>query len=76
MFYRGVTYLHTTQNKKARTDLQEIFRGNSVFKYNAAYYIGISYLQDKDKAEAKKWLKKIPEDAAVYPKVKELLKGI
>src|SRR5699024_10564001 len=45
LFYRGVTYLHTTQNKKARTDLQEIFRGNSVFKYNAAYYIGISYLQ-------------------------------
>ncbi len=73
-FFRGVTYLHLLRDNKARQDFQTLFQGNSIYKYESAYFTALSFLQDGRKDSCIAWLHKIPQDAAVYPKAKKLLK--
>lgn len=74
-FYRGITLLHLQQEAKAREDLNTIYRGQSIFQYNAAYFIALSYLED-NKDSSRIWLQKIPQDAAVYPKAEKILRKV
>lgn len=74
-FYRGVTLLHLDQAAKAREDLNTIYNGESIYQFDAAYYIALSYL-DKNKDSSRNWLQKIPQDAPIYPKAKKLLEKV
>jgi tetratricopeptide (TPR) repeat protein len=76
LFYRGVARLHTGATDEARQDLQVVFAGGSLFKYEAAFYMALSYAQKGDKATALLWVGKIPSGAPAYDKAKELKKKI
>ncbi|MDO6432395.1 tetratricopeptide repeat protein [Flavitalea sp. BT771] len=63
LFYRGVALLHTGGVDAARSDLLKVYAGGSLFQYEAAFYLALSYAQQKNNAVAKEWLDKIPAGA-------------
>ena len=63
LFYKGVALLHTGGLEQARQDLTKVFAGVSLFRYEAAFYMALSYAQQKNNAVAKEWLDKIPAGA-------------
>lgn len=75
-FYYGVSLLQSGKTELARQTLTELSKGNSTFKYEAVYYMALSYLKEKDEANCKKWLMQIPADAGNYAKAKELLERL
>ncbi|HLR38710.1 MAG TPA: hypothetical protein VK084_11745 [Chitinophagaceae bacterium] len=76
LFYRGVTLLHLNKNEKALQDLQKVFNGTSVYRFEAAYFIGLAYYNSAEKDSCREWLNKIPDDAAVADKAQRLLKKL
>ncbi|WP_295116789.1 hypothetical protein [uncultured Chitinophaga sp.] len=75
-YYRGIALMETSQLPEARTDLQKVFDGNSLFKYDAAFYMALTYLKEDDFNNSRVWLQKIPEDAANYEKAQKLLNDL
>ncbi len=75
-FYFAVAELENNKVAVARENLSEVYAGESVFKYDAAFYIALSYLKQKNKEECKVWLAKIPADTDVYAKAQKLLKDL
>lgn len=75
-YYRGLSYLENKQPALARPDLEAIYNGESVFKYEGAFYVALSYLKEKNEEKCIEWLKKIPADAENYHKAKELLEKL
>ncbi len=75
-YYYAIALLQNEQTDKARAQLTELYNGASLFKYDAAFYMALSYLKEKDKAACKEWLNKIPADAGPYSKAQELLKKL
>jgi tetratricopeptide (TPR) repeat protein len=71
-YYYGITLIQDKQEAKARGVLQQLYQGESAFKYDAAYYIALSYVKQKDNTNAKKWLKNVPPGTSNYAKAKEL----
>jgi tetratricopeptide (TPR) repeat protein len=63
LFYKGVSLLHTNGIERARQDLEKVYAGGSLFQYEAAFYIALSYAQKGDKTTARSWLEKIPAGA-------------
>ncbi len=75
-YYRGLSYLQNKQPALARPDLEAIYNGESVFKYQGAFHVALSYLREKNKDKCREWLEKIPEDADNYAKARELLEKL
>jgi tetratricopeptide (TPR) repeat protein len=75
-YYYGIALLQNNQTEKSRTCLIELYNGASLFRYDAAFYMALSYLKEKDKTNCKTWLNKIPADAGPYDKAQELLKKL
>ncbi|ATL45828.1 hypothetical protein COR50_00885 [Chitinophaga caeni] len=75
-YHRGVSFLENKQYETARADLLIIYNGESIFKYEGAFYIALSYLKQKDREKCKEWLAKIPENAGNYFKAQRLLKEL
>ena len=75
-YYYGIALLQNDNIEKARTQFTELYNGVSLFKYDAAFYLALSYLKEKNKAACKDWLNNIPADAGVYSKAQELLKKL
>lgn len=75
-YYYGIALLHTGQATQSRTVLNEVYTGSSVFKYDAAFYIALGYLKEKNKPVCREWLKKIPPGAGSYDKANELLRKL
>ena len=75
-YYYAIALLQNDQTKRSRDQLTELYNGTSLFKYDAAFYLALSYLKEKDKTACKDWLNKIPSDAGVYDKAQELLKKL
>jgi len=71
-YYYSITLIEDKKETQARAILQQLFQGESAFKYDAAYYIALSYVKQKDNANAKKWLKNVPPGTSNYSKAKEL----
>jgi hypothetical protein len=63
---------HTGAVDAARKDLERVYNGGSLLQYEAAFYIALSYAGQKNNSTAKEWLNKIPEDAPISGKAKEL----
>ncbi len=75
-FYYAIALLETDQLSKSRIELTQLYNGTSVFRYEAAFYIALSYLKDKNETTCKEWLNKIPADAPVFSKAQRLLKEL
>jgi hypothetical protein len=71
-YYYAITLIENKQEAKAHAILQELYKGESVFKYDAAWYMALSYVKVKDEVNAKVWLDKIPEGTSNYTKAMEL----
>lgn len=76
-YYLGVAQLKSGGNiKAARSNLTLVANKNSLLKYDAVFFMALSYLKEENKEECRVWLKKIPEEAGVYDKAQELLKAL
>jgi tetratricopeptide (TPR) repeat protein len=75
-YYYAIALLHTGKTEQARNELNQLYNGESTFKYDAAFYIALSYLREKDKASTKEWLEKIPADASIYTRARKLLEKL
>ncbi|HEY9258722.1 hypothetical protein [Chitinophaga sp.] len=76
LYYRGVAATHTGETPAGLADLKKVYEGESVFKYDAAFYIALYYAQQQNKKEALAWLKLIPADAAAAAKAAALEKDL
>jgi hypothetical protein len=76
LYYRGVAATHTGEVQTGLADLKKVYEGESVFKYDAAFYIALYYAQQQNKKEALQWLKIIPADAAAAAKAAALEKEL
>lgn len=72
-YYYGNTLVETNNVDEARTVLNKVYSSTSVFKYDAAYTIALSYLKNDRKDDCKFWLQKIPAGTAHYKVAVELL---
>jgi Tetratricopeptide repeat len=72
-FYYAVDLLEANQVGKSRSRLVLLNDSSSLFRYDAAFYLALSYLKEKNKAAAIQWLQKIPSDAAIYSKARALM---
>lgn len=75
-YYYSVTLLETNEVVKSRALLTDLYNGESVFRYDAAYTMAMSYLKENKKADAKPWLQKVPEGNAQFIKAQALLKKL
>lgn len=75
-FYYAVALIATNDITKARQLLEPIYNGSSVVKYDAAFFIALSYLKEKQYADTRLWLEKIPVGTSRYAAAQELLKKI
>ena len=75
-YYYAIALLQNDQTEKSRIQFTELYNGASLFKYDAAFYMALSYLKEKNKTACKDWLNNIPADAGQYDKAQELLKKL
>ena len=75
-YYYGQTLLQTNEIVQGRTKLTAVYNGESVFKYDSAYAIALSYLKTNEKENCKTWLLKIPLGNIHYPQAKDLLEKL
>jgi hypothetical protein len=75
-YYYGIALLQNNQTERSRAVLTELYKGASLFKYDAAFYLALSFLKEKNNPACKDWLNKIPADAGPYVKAQELLKKL
>lgn len=71
-YYFSLTLIETNELAKARTLLEPIYNGESIFKYDAAYAVAMSYLKADDKKACKTWLDKIPQGTSRYAQASKL----
>lgn len=71
-YYYSITLIQDKKEAKGRAILQQLYKGESAFKYDAAYYMALSYVKQKDNGNARKWLKNVPPGTSNYNKAKEL----
>lgn len=60
-YYYAITLVETGEEENGRKILSKLFEGESVFKYDAAFYMALSYIKQDQKKDALIWLDKIPE---------------
>jgi predicted Zn-dependent protease len=75
-FYYGVALLKNGRVAEARRIFEQLYAGQSAFKFEAAFFQALGYLAEKNNAASKEWLHKIPADAANYDKAQELLQEL
>ena len=75
-YYYAIALLQNNNIEKAKIEFAALYSGTSLFKYDAAFYMALSYLKEKNKEACKDWLNKIPVDAGPYSKAQELLKKL
>lgn len=75
-YYRGVCKVDLNQLEPARVDLIQVYQQSNDLKYEAAFYMGLSYLKEGRKQECLDWLLKIPSQAPNYIKVQKLIEEL
>ncbi|SHM68944.1 hypothetical protein SAMN05444266_1106 [Chitinophaga jiangningensis] len=76
LYYRGLAGIYTTSPAQGIADLEKTFAGESVFKYDAAFYLAVHYAQRHQTDSAASWINKIPAEAAAYEKAQTLKKQL
>jgi tetratricopeptide (TPR) repeat protein len=72
LFYRGITEWHTGSIDQARRDLTKVYNGESLLRYEAAFYISLTYAGEKKDSAAREWLDRIPEGTPVSSRANQL----
>lgn len=72
-YYYGISLIEDNKEQEARKVLLKLYEGTSVFKYDALYNIGLSYVKEKNAKEALVWLAKIPAGDNNFEQAKELI---
>jgi tetratricopeptide (TPR) repeat protein len=72
-YYFAITLVETGKEYEARTIFMNLYKGETVFKYDAAYFVALSFIKEGNKAAAVEWLQKIPAGNANSGKAKELI---
>lgn len=75
-YYYGITLIETGSYDEARTVLTKLYGGESVFKFDAAYYMGLSYVKQRNFRQALDWLMKIPQGTSHYTISQELIQKL
>lgn len=75
-YYYCIALIETDKLTEARAVLTKLYEGESVFKYDAVYYIALSYVKEKNHKDALTWLGKIPQESSTYKKAEELIKKL
>lgn len=75
-YFYAIALIETDNYVKAELLLNEIQRGNSIYKNKAVWYSALSELKQKNLEECKSLLRQIPEDSEDYDKAQELLKEL
>lgn len=75
-YYRGVALIDQNQQESARQDLLTVFNNSSDLKYDAAFYVALSYLKEGRQQQCLEWLLKIPPGAPNYLKVQKLIEEL
>ena len=75
-YYFSIALLENGQLDSSRNELMQLYNGLSLFRYDAAFYLALSYLKVNDKTGCKEWLNKIPAGAGAYNRSRELLKKL
>jgi tetratricopeptide (TPR) repeat protein len=75
-YYRGVCLVEMNQQAQARTDLQAVYNSNAPYRYDAAFYMALSFLKERNKQQSLEWLFKIPAQAAVHRKAQKLIEEL
>jgi hypothetical protein len=75
-FYYGVALLKSGHLPEARAIFDQLYSGQSAFKFEAAFFQALGYLKENNKMECREWLQKIPADAINYEKAQALLKKL
>ncbi|TCD00836.1 tetratricopeptide repeat protein [Pedobacter psychroterrae] len=75
-YYFAITLIETGQEYEARTVLINLHNGESVFKYDAAFYVALSFVKQDDKEQAVAWLLKIPTENVNYEKAQSLIQKL
>ncbi|MBV8254032.1 MAG: tetratricopeptide repeat protein [Chitinophaga sp.] len=75
-YFRGVCLVDLNQIEAARKDLLIVYNGDNKIRYEAAFYIALSYLKEGHKQECLDWLVQIPESAPNYIKVQKLIEEL
>lgn len=72
-FYYAVSLVETGDHNTGQPLLEQVYAGNSVFKYDAAYFLALSYLKINNKDACRQWLQKIPSGTARYAQAQSLM---
>ncbi|MCW3467961.1 hypothetical protein [Chitinophaga nivalis] len=72
-YYRGVSLVDLHRLQAARTDLLTVYNNSEDLRYDAAFYMALSYLKEGHKQQCLEWLSKIPPGAPNYIKVQKLI---
>lgn len=75
-YYFGITLIENKKGDVARTVLSKIYEGQSAFKYDAAYYVALSFLKEDKNADCRLWLQKIPAGTTHYKQAIELIQKL
>lgn len=75
-FYRGICILEFGRGSEARAVFEPLAAGRSALREDAAWYVGLSYLKEKDLEVCKVALGKIGPGEAHYKEAQKILKGL
>ena len=76
-FYHALSLIHIDSSMKAMPILTKLYEGESVYKYEAPFYIALGFVkQNRSLDQARVWLQRIHADAANYNKAQELLRKL
>lgn len=73
---RGICLLELKRTAEARAIFEPLAAGNSALREDAAWYVALSFLQEKNMAACKAALAKIAAGEAHYAQAQEILKGL
>lgn len=75
-YYFAITLIETGQEYEARTVLINLYNGESVFKYDAAFYVALSFVKLGDNKQALEWLANIPKDNVNFSRAQSLMQKL
>jgi tetratricopeptide (TPR) repeat protein len=75
-FYYGAALVETGDMPKAQKMLEHVYEGTSVFKYDAAYFMALSFLKVQNYTNCRKWLLNIPVGTSRYTQAQSLLAAL
>ncbi len=75
-YYKAIANIELSNYNTADTLLENLSKGQSVYKHDALWYLALSKLKQEKNDECLNILKTIPEESEVYDKAQKLVKKL